>query len=208
MRRLAILGAGGQGKVVADTALSAGWDQVTFFDDRRYGHQIHSSDSVVERADRLFDSKEAFNGFLVAIGHNRTRLQKVQEFLKIGLNVPTLIHPEAYVAKDVRIEAGAVIFAGAIVQPDSTLGLAAIVNTAATVDHDCSIAAGVHICPGAHLAGGVTVGVCSWIGIGACVNPSLAIGVDATVGAGAAVVENVGDRATVMGVPARVAAEK
>ena len=31
MRMLAILGASGHGKVVADTALHAGWDEVLFF---------------------------------------------------------------------------------------------------------------------------------------------------------------------------------
>ena len=32
MKTLAILGASGHGKVVADTALSSGWDDVVFFD--------------------------------------------------------------------------------------------------------------------------------------------------------------------------------
>lgn len=33
MRKLAILGAGGHGKVVADTAECCGWEEVFFFDD-------------------------------------------------------------------------------------------------------------------------------------------------------------------------------
>jgi hypothetical protein len=41
MKRLAILGASGHGKVVADTALSAGWAEVVFFDDGWPGLQAN-----------------------------------------------------------------------------------------------------------------------------------------------------------------------
>ena len=96
------------------------------------------------------------------------------------------------------------MFAQAVVQPGSRLGEGCIVNTAATVDHDCTLGAFVHISPGAHLAGGTQVGEDSWIGIGACTRQQVRIGSGVTVGAGAAVVGDVADGLTVAGVPARV----
>ncbi|MBT6282943.1 MAG: acetyltransferase, partial [Phycisphaerae bacterium] len=75
--------------------------------------------------------------------------------------------------------------------------------TGATVDHDCELADGVHISPGANLGGNVTVGECSWIGIGACVKNGVTIGKNVIVGAGAAVVQDVPDNVTVVGVPAK-----
>ena len=79
-----------------------------------------------------------------------------------------------------------------------------IVNTNATVDHDCVLSDGVHVAPGAVLAGAVSVGCGSLIGIGARVLPGVEIGERATVGAGAVVITTVEPGTTVAGVPARV----
>ncbi|MDN5843803.1 MAG: hypothetical protein L0H54_10205, partial [Alcaligenaceae bacterium] len=51
MKRLAILGASGHGKVVAEAALAAGWDTVDFYDDawpakRRIGKWVISGDTT------------------------------------------------------------------------------------------------------------------------------------------------------------------
>jgi acetyltransferase-like isoleucine patch superfamily enzyme len=86
---------------------------------------------------------------------------------------------------------------------DAVLGEACIVNTAATVDHECRLGDGVHVCPGAHLAGLVEVGNNVMIGTGAIVLPRIKIGADATIGAGATVTKDVAPGDCVVGVPAR-----
>ena len=58
--------------------------------------------------------------------------------------------------------------------------------------------------PGTHLAGGVHVGFRSIIGIGSAVKQNVSIGSDVTIGAGAAVVHDLPDSVTAVGVPARV----
>ena len=203
MRKLAILGMSGHGKVVADTALQAGWDKVVFFDDAWPNLETNGGESAVGGTNELLKSADEFNGVAVAIGNNRIRLRKVLDLVKAGVALPPLVHPQAYVAKDVAIEFGVVVFAGSVVQPASVLGPASIINTGATVDHDCILLAGVHVCPGASLAGGVVIGECSWIGIGSCVNQYLTIGADVIVGAGASVVTDMPDGLTVVGVPAK-----
>lgn len=208
MRHLAILGASGHGKVVADTALQAGWDTVTYFDDAWPELQNNGDRPVAGDTDELFSSAEQFDGFAIAIGNNRTRRALAKRLIEADLPLPPLRHPNAYVAKDVEIEPGVVLFAGSVVQPGCKLGLATIINTGASVDHDCSLAAGVHICPGANLAGGIRIGECSWIGIGSSINQGLIIGSDATVGTGAAVVLDVANNETVVGVPAKVMMRK
>ena len=86
---------------------------------------------------------------------------------------------------------------------DSRIGIGAIINTDATVDHDCVLGSAVHVSPGAHLAGGVCVGDRSWVGIGSAVRQLARIGSDVMVGAGAAVVADIPDGCVVTGVPAR-----
>jgi acetyltransferase-like isoleucine patch superfamily enzyme len=83
------------------------------------------------------------------------------------------------------------------------LAAGCIVNSGATIDHDCQCAEGVHVCPGAHLAGDVRVGARTWFGIGAVAKQGIRIGADVTVGAGAVCLRDVRDGVTVVGVPAR-----
>ena len=64
---------------------------------------------------------------------------------------------------------GSVIFAGAVVQPGTTLGRHAILNTGCSVDHDCLLGDHVHLCPGTHLAGTVRVGAGTMLGAGTSV---------------------------------------
>jgi acetyltransferase-like isoleucine patch superfamily enzyme len=83
------------------------------------------------------------------------------------------------------------------------VGHNSIINTRASVDHDCVIGAHVHLAPGVTLSGGVTVGEGTHIGTGAVVIQGMTIGPRAIVGAGAVVVADVPAGAVVLGVPAR-----
>lgn len=203
MKRLALLGASGHGKVVADAALASGWESVVFFDDAWPAVEKNGIWPVVGDTNALLSRLEAFDGIAVAIGHCATRLAKHQQLHQAGARMVTIVHPKAIIGSGVKIGVGSVLMAGAIINVDSTVGDACIINTGATVDHDAYLADGVHICPGAHLAGNVCVGVGSWVGIGAVVRQSLTIGSSVTVGAGAVVVKPVADGDTVIGNPAR-----
>jgi acetyltransferase-like isoleucine patch superfamily enzyme len=93
--------------------------------------------------------------------------------------------------------------AGAVVQPGAFIGRNVIVNTRASVDHDCCIQDHVHIAPGSTLCGNVTVGLGAMVGAGAVVIPGLTIGAGAMIGAAAAVCSDVPEKAVARGVPAR-----
>ncbi len=203
MRSLAILGAGGQGRVVADCAEALGWEQIAFFDDcsvLRPGTPWPLAGSTSD----LLGRAGHFDGVIVGIGSNADRLSWQERLRIAGASFATLVHPRATVSAHCRIGAGSVVFAGAVINLGAVVGEACIVNTAATVDHDCTLARGVHISPGAHLGGDVTVGEGSWIGLGASVRQGIVIGANARVGAGAVVVRPVPENETHAGVPARL----
>lgn len=203
MSKLAILGASGHGKVVADTALQTGWAQVVFFDDAWPGVAENGSWRVVGDSGSLLERLSEFDGIVVGIGNNRIRLDKTHELQAKGANLVSVIHPRAIVSDSVILGAGSVVFAGSVIQIDSQLGDACIVNTNASIDHDCWLGDGVHICPGANIAGLVSIGEASWIGIGASVKQLTTIGSAVTVGAGGAVVNDIENEQVVVGVPAR-----
>ncbi len=84
------------------------------------------------------------------------------------------------------------------------VGKHCIINSNASVDHDCILEDFVHISPNATLCGGVFVGKCSHIGAGAVIIPGKRIGKNAIVGAGAVVISDIPDNAVAVGNPARV----
>ncbi|KXG81464.1 acetyltransferase [Pseudomonas mosselii] len=203
MNRLAILGASGHGKVVADTAQCCGWQVVDFYDDAWPERQSNGFWQVAGDSALLRERLHEYDGVVVAIGNNPIRFRKLLELESAGGRLCTLVHPAATVSRHALIGTGTVIFAGAVVNADARVGLGSILNTGCSVDHDCVLGDGVHISPGAHLAGGVRVGDLSWVGIGASVRQLVTIGMSVTVGAGAAVTADIADGLTVVGVPAR-----
>lgn len=203
MNKLAILGASGHGKVVADCAESCGWQGIVFFDDAWPGRKENGHWSVLGNTQTLLDSLGEYSGVVVAIGNNNIRQEKISLFRKAGTALVNIVHPSAQVSRYAVLGDGVVVFAGAVVNVDAQIGSGAIINTGASVDHDCILGSAVHISPGAQLAGGVVIGDRSWVGIGASVRQLVSIGCDVVVGAGAVVVGDISDCCTVVGVPAR-----
>lgn len=204
MKKLAIIGASGHGKVSADIAELCGWGEIKFFDDAsdKKGSTNGLWPIVGDLSDFIL-SANLYTGVFVAVGDNETRSKICDDLISRNISLITLIHPAAAVSRYAKIGVGSVVVAGAVINAFVTTGRGAIINTNASVDHDCDLGNYVHISPGANLAGGVNVGDKSWIGIGACVKQKIVIGSQVIVGAGGVVVQNIPDNMTVAGVPAR-----
>jgi sugar O-acyltransferase (sialic acid O-acetyltransferase NeuD family) len=202
--RLAILGASGHGKVVADAAEQAGWQSVVFFDDAWPGLQANGPWAVEGNTQALLDRLMDFDGVIVAIGNNRTRAAKQAELVASGGKMATIIHPSAMVSAHATIGSGSVVFANAAVNACAAMGAGVIVNTGAVVEHDCVVGDFAHISPNGVLSGGVALGALVWVGSCASVKQLIAIGEASVVGMGAVVTKDVPPGVTVVGNPAKV----
>lgn len=138
-----------------------------------------------------------------SVGLPELRRELYDRFVGEGYFFPPLVHPASVMGEDSGAAAGAQIMAGAVVQAGADIGENAIVNTRASVDHDCRIGPHSHIAPGATLSGNVRVGEQVHVGTGATVIQGIAIGDRAVIAAGAVVTEDVAADAHVAGVPAR-----
>ena len=204
MNTLLIIGAGGHGKVVADSAnCTHQWEKIVFLDDQFPEVKKQMGFQIIGRISDRLQLLEKYGSAVVAIGDNARRIKLMDELAALGYQLPAIIHPFANVSHYAEIAEGSVVIAGAVINAGVRIGRGCIINTGATVDHDCNLAAGVHISPGVNLAGEVTVGEGSWIGTGAVVIPGISIGRYAVVGAGAVVISDVADKQKVVGVPAR-----
>lgn len=210
-KQLAIVGASGHGKVIADIAEQLGFI-VNFYDDA-YPSKTHIEHwSIHGTCADLIELNNADVTFsydvVVAIGNNEIRLQKIKLLQQNNFNLISLIHPTAIISEYTTIESGTVIFAGAVINAFAKVGVGCIINTGAVVEHDCSIGDFAHICPNVALAGGVVVGTQSWVGIGSQVKQLVTIGDNCLIGAGSTVVKNIPDNVTAFGSPAIVKASK
>ena len=204
MRRLILLGAGGHGKVVADIAqLMQKWVNIEFLDDKFPVLTHVASWRVSGKLNEFMNLPADRTDFGVTVGENDLRVKFIQRLLETGLDLPSLVHPTAFINDSIELGDGTVVMSQAAINIDSRIGNGCVINTGATVDHDCILANGVHLSPGGHLAGDVRIGDRSWIGIGATVNCGITIGNDVMVGAGAVVINDIEDGLTVVGNPAK-----
>ncbi len=205
-RSIVIWGAGGHANVVIDAVRCAGQYQVeALVDDvgavaAPEAHGIR----IVRNLDQLRRIRaDGVDRLHVAIGACAARARIAEQAQALGFALVELRHPAAIVSPRAEVAAGAFLAAGSIVGPSARVGTGVIVNTRASVDHDCEVYAWSHIAPGATLGGRVVVGRETWIGIGACVREGIRIGARVMVGAGAVVLRDIPDETVAYGVPAR-----
>lgn len=185
--KLLIYGKGGHSKVVADAASRY---KITFADDLDLPNLKCPSD--------WWDRK-----FIVAIGDNHIRFDRHHKLIALGYEPTNIFHPTAFVSERATLGKGIYVGPNASICADAVLKDCVIVNTNASVDHDCCLGLATHVAPGAHLCGGVYVDQFSLIGVGASLIPSVRIGKNTTVAAGSVVIDNVPDDSLVTGVPAK-----
>lgn len=141
---------------------------------------------------------------IIGFGNCPARIQLAETVVKFGFSLIQAIHPSAVIASDATIGSGSVISAGAVINPRVSIGCNVIINTCASIDHECMIADGAHIGPGVRLAGNVQVGKAAWVGIGSTVIERKKIGDFALIGAGSVVVQDIPSNVVAYGTPARV----
>ena len=140
---------------------------------------------------------------IVAIGDNHIRKSVSEKLTEAGFQLVNAVSPYSYVSEKAKLGNGIVIMPFAVIGPGTSVADGVIVNTKASIDHDCRIEKYSHIAPGSTICGFVDIGEKTFFCAGATVKDSVQIGNNCVVGAGAVVVKNVPDNCNVMGVPAK-----
>lgn len=200
MKKLAIIGAGGHGKVAADIAELSGWGQIEFFDD--HPNPLYPWNIVGSCNDLFAHNFNNYEGIFIAIGNNTHRKKFFTLLQDQDANLISLIHPNATISPYTTIKDGCLIAANTVINPGSIIGLGCIINTGAIIDHDCIIGNFSHIAPRATLAGHVQVGQNSWIGLGSSIIQQIKIADDIYIGAGSLVIKNLELSGLYYGTPA------
>src|SRR3712207_1035058 len=185
--RVAIVGAGGYGRVTLDVLLASGLgDRILgFYDD------AHAALSGEVRGVPILGDVGMLKSMLsvepvhvvVAITDNTARLQVANSLRALGARFLTTVHPEAYVSDAAVVGDGSVVTAGAIVHPDAAVGSHCFLGPRSVVDRDAEVGAGAWISAGAIVGPGAQVGARVVLGQNSSVDRKAVVGGDSEIGA-------------------------
>ena len=197
-----IVGTGGHARAVTETAISAGFTVTGYLDDTSKHEQFLGAPIITPKRHHI-PSRQAF---AIAIGHNFARQKVLSDLISKfeDIQFPAIIHQSCVVGFDVDIGDGSIAMPNSYIGPCSKVGEFCIVNSSASVDHDCNLRDFSSVAPGATLGGKVTLGERAAIGIGANLKHGIAIGSDTVIGGNSFVNCDIDNNVVAFGSPAKV----
>ncbi len=166
MKKLLIYGSQVFAEIVKDLALACDYEVCGLIDDYSTGEEVIGDYEYV----RNNFAPESYE-IAIAVGYNNldARWAVYRKVLDDGYNVPTIIHPKAYIRDKSKIGAGCIIMAGAIVDFNAVIGRLCVLWPGAVVNHDSTIGNNTFLSPNATVCGCVEVKGKSFIGAGSVV---------------------------------------
>ena len=195
-KKTLLYGASGHAKVICSIFESMDIIVTSIFDDNR--NILLDKYNVISGYDSKYEQDLPI---LISIGDNMIR-KRISE--RVSHSFSTAIHSTSVIDDISKVDFGTAIFHRATIQRDTFIGKHCIINTNASVDHDCIIEDFVHIAPSATLCGNIEVGEGTIIGANATVLPNITIGKWCVIGAGAVITDDIPDYSLVVGVPGKI----
>ena len=170
MKEIILIGGGGHCKSVIDVIEQEGKFQIIGIVDKPellgvkvLGYPVIGNDSD------LVDLSKKYRYALVTVGQIKSSSLRVRLFklaVKVGLTMPNIISPRAYVSKHAMIGQGTVIMHDALENANAKIGQNCIINSKALIEHDAIIEDFCHIATNAVINGAAIVRQGSFLGSG------------------------------------------
>ncbi|MDG1997429.1 MAG: acetyltransferase [Emcibacteraceae bacterium] len=208
--KIAIFGASGLGREVADVCLEIGYDEVVFLVKDVHEICIWPNKVLVDNEKNVNDLEKSGFNFAIAIGDPKIRNFVAEKHPT--LNYPNIIHPTvilgSYQKEIIENSKGVIIAAGCHITNNVSIGNFVFMNVNVTIGHDCIIGNFVSFMTGATISGNVSIKELAYIGCNASImhghnDKKITIGAGSTVGMGAVVLRSIKNGVTVFGNPAR-----
>ena len=192
-----IIGAGGFGREVYWSLNQIERNNTVFFVDDIYWD--NTDEKILPLS--LFEPDKY--EVVVAIADSKDR-ERIVNGLPKSTKYFTHVHPSAQIhGEDVIIGEGSIICAGTIITTNVKIGKHAHLNLITTIGHDCVIGDYFTTAPNVQISGNEIIGSRVYFGSGSCVKQKIHICDDVTIGMNAAVVKNIEEPGTYVGVPSK-----
>lgn len=199
---LAIIGCGGFGREVYHHIKNdIPTIDIKFYADDEYA----SGDQVLPLSTLNYDTSYV----LIAIGDPSSR-KNMAERLSSYCKFATFIHSSVIILdpESIIIGDGSIICANTILTTNITLGEHTHLNLNTTIGHDTTLGDFVTTAPAVNISGNCVVGDCVYFGTNSSIKQKINICPYAVIGMNAAVVKNITDSGTYVGIPAKLIPQK
>lgn len=212
-KRLVIFGAGGFGREVLQLVrdineVTPAWDCEGFLVDSKY-----LGGAGVQGLPLLGDigwlEQNPDVQLVVAVGAPAARRKIVQKIQLVFNNTfATLVHPRAWVGRNVIVGEGSILCAGSLITTDIKIGRHVHVNIGSTIGHDAILDDFVTLNPSVNVSGNAKLKEGAEVGTSSVILPGISVGHWSIVGAGSVVTKEVPSNVTAVGAPAKPIKER
>lgn len=204
--KLAIIGAGELGKLVAHHAIHDSRFEVAGYYDDFKKETIFNGFPILGKITNAFSDFDAnvFDKIFIAIGYSQMNAREsCYKSLKTKIPLANIIHTSSYVDFSCKIGEGVFILPGCTLDFEVQIADNVLLNTGVTIAHHTKIGANTFVAPSVQMAGLIDIQENCFIGIGATIKDCICIGKNSIIGAGAVVIKNTTQFSTSIGVPAK-----
>ncbi len=137
MEKLIIVGAGGLGRMVMESALK---DYKCYFvDDSFEKGQIICNIPVIGKIADIKELNCEYRNLIVAIGNNSFREKITKEAINLGYKIPNIYNYTAYISEFAKFGYGCIVLSNASIQNGANLGNGVVITSNVEIHHDCEI---------------------------------------------------------------------
>ena len=194
-QKIILVGGGGHCKSCIDVIEQEGKCQIAgIVDTPEKLHQKILGYEIIATDDDLPQLVKEYDNFLITLGQIKSpekRIRIFQTLKNLGVKLPVVISPLAYVSKHAEIGDGTIIMHHALINAGAKIGSNCIINNKALIEHDAIIGDHCHIATGAIINGGVKVGSGTFFGSNAVCKEYIEIGENVVIGCGAKIIKNI-----------------
>jgi len=169
--KIAIFGASGQGREVADICAVTGYDEIVFLVGDINETCLWSGKVFVDTPEQVKMLHD--QGFHFAIGIGSPKVRKIIAEKYPYLTFPNLFHPEATIgSRQVELMAqtkGCLVMAGTRISDNVVTGDFCLFNFNCSIGHDCIIENYASVMAGVNILGNVHIGEAAYIGAGSTI---------------------------------------
>ena len=141
----------------------------------------------------LPDLAKEYDCFLITLGQIKSPDRRIELFetLKgLGVNLPSIISPLAYVSRHAQIEEGTIVMHHALINAGAQIGRNCIINSKVLIEHDAVIGDHCHIATGAVINGGTKVGSGTFFGSNTVSKEYVEIGENTVISCGTKIIKD------------------
>ena len=144
--------------------------------------------------------------FFITMGHIQSpgfRIKMFSYLRELGIQIPVIISPTAYVSSKAVIGDGTIVMHQALVNTEAGIGVNCIINSGALIEHESLVGDHCHISTKTILNGQCQVGSGCFVGSGTILANNISIPDDTLISAGSVVLRSLAKSGTYIGNPLR-----